>query len=460
MQAATSALHRYFKLDELGSNVRTEIIAGAALFLGTVVQPTLTAGILADAGMDRTAVFTAGTLIIILSCLMYATWLNKPFMCGPSIGISPWIAYTIILTMGIPWQMAMATTVVSGVAFLVLSLIGFREKILGAIPLCLKYSFASGIGAFITVVGLLSVGIIVTDPNSFFGLSLGNLTALPILMGVVTMVLIAIMYINKIKGAFLIGILFYTFVGVFLTDPATGARLTSLPEGGLVSVVSPFQALAPTFMQFSFGGASEIFANPILGVGIVVFTIFFIDVFDTIGTLSGLCTVGGCFMDEKGNIPDLGKMFIIDATATTVGGALGVSMATTYIENSIGLAEGGRSGLTAYVNGFLFALTLFLAPLFTSVPSIATGAAIALIGPLLMVNITKVNFSDYSEALPAFFCIFMMPFTGNMGIGILVGIFLYVIAKAFGKREKVSPMLWGLAIVFVLYIISQQSMFL
>jgi AGZA family xanthine/uracil permease-like MFS transporter len=458
MSTLTGFLNKRFKINESGSSIRIEVIAGAALFLGTVVQPTLTAGILADAGMDRGAVFTAGTFIIILSCLMYAFWLNKPFMCGPSIGVSPWIAYTIIIQMGVSWQMALASTVTSGVLFLLLSFFGFREKILGAIPNCLKYAFAAGIGAFITIVGLLSVGIIVTDSSSFFGLSLGNLTRLPVLMGFLTMMVIAVLYIKKVKGAFLFGILFYTVAGLFLADPSTGIKLTQLPQGGLLSVVSPFEALAPTFMKFSFAGAGEIFSNPILGVGIIIFTIFFIDVFDTIGTLSGLCTVGG-FVDEDGNIPDQSKMFIVDATATTVGGMLGVSMATTYIENSIGLAEGGRTGLTAIVNAGLFALTLFFAPLFLMVPGIATGAAIALIGPMMMTSITKVDFGDYSEALPAFFCMFMMPFTGNMGIGILCGIFIYVVVKSLGKREKVHPILWILSIVFILYIISQNMMF-
>jgi len=389
---------------------------------------------------------------------MYALWLNKPFMCGPSIGVSPWIAYTVILQMGVSWQMAMASTVVSGVLFLLLSFFGFREKILGAIPTCLKYAFAAGIGAFITIVGLLGVGIVVTDSTSFFGLSLGNLTRIPVLLGVITMMLIAVLYIKKVKGAFLFGILFYTLIGLFISDPMTGIKLTQLPQSGLLSVISPIKALAPTFMKFSFAGASDIFANPILGIGIIIFTIFFIDVFDTIGTLSGLCTIGG-FVDENGNIPDQTKMFLVDATATTVGGMLGVSMATTYIENSIGLAEGGRTGLTAIVNATLFALTLLMAPLFLMVPGIATNAAIALIGPMMMTSITHVDFKDYSEALPAFFCMFMMPFTGNMGIGILCGIFLYVVVKAFGKNEKVHPILWTLSIVFIFYIISQNMMF-
>lgn len=451
-------LDKRFQITESGSTVRTEIIAGIALFLGTVVQPSLTASILSEAGMDKIAVFTAGTITIIVSALLYGLWLNKPFMCGPSIGVSPWIAYTVVLQMGIPWQMAMACTVVSGLLFIILSFVGFREKILGAIPLCLKHAFAAGIGAFITIVGLLNTGIIKTDATSFFGLSLGNLTDIPVLFGIITMFIIAVLYIKKVKGAFLIGIIFYTLIGLVIKDPVTGLKLTQFPTGGIISAVNPFKAMAPTLMKFSFDGASQVFSNPILGIGIIIFTIFFIDVFDTIGTLAGLCTYAG-YIDENGNIPRQGDMFKIDAIATVIGGAMGVSMCTTYIDSSIGLAEGGRTGLTAVTNSILFALTLFLAPLLTMIPGIATGAAITLIGPLMIKSITNIDFEDYSEALPAFFCIFMMPFTGNMGIGILCGIFTYVMVKFFGKKEKVNPILWILSIIFILYIISQKIMF-
>lgn len=456
--ALNNSLDKRFRITENGSTVRTEIVAGIALFLGTVVQPSLTAGILADAGMDKIAVFTAGTLAIIVSALLYGLWLNKPFMCGPSIGVSPWIAYTVVLQMGIPWEMAMACTVLSGLLFLVLSFVGFREKILGAIPVCLKHAFAAGIGAFITIVGLLNAGIIRTDASSFFGLTLGHLTNIDVLLGIITLFIIAVLYIRGVKGAFLIGILFYTILGLFITDPATGLKLTQFPQGGIISAVNPLKAMAPTFMKFTFKGASDIFSNPVLGLGIIMFTIFFIDVFDTIGTLAGLCSYAG-YMDEDGNIPQMGDMFKIDAIATVIGGVMGVSMCTTYVDSSIGLAEGGRTGLTAIVNASLFVLTLFLAPLLTMIPGIATGAAIILIGPLMIKSIVNVNFEDYSEALPAFFCIFMMPFTGNMGVGILCGIFTYVMVKFFGKKEKVNSILWVLSVIFVLYIISQNVLY-
>lgn len=450
-------LDRRFKISEHNSSVRTEIVAGISLFLGTVVQPTLTATILADAGMDKIAVFTAATITVIVSTLLYGLWLNKPFMCGPSIGVSPWIAYTIILQMGIPWEMALACTVASGVLSLLFSLFKFREKIIDSIPLCLKHAFAGGIGAFITIVGLLNSGIIVTDSNSFFGLSLGDLTYTPTLFGVITMFIIAVLLVRKVRGAFLIGIMFYTIVGIFIKDPGTGLALTQLPTEGIISTVNPFTAMGPTLMKFSFSAASQIWENPIMGIGIILFTIFFVDIFDTIGTLAGLCHFGG-YIDEDGNIPGQGRMLLVDAIASFLGGVLGTSTCTTYVDSSIGLAEGGRTGLTTLITALLFGLTLFFAPLLTMIPGIATGAAIIVIGPLMMESITEIDFKNFSEALPAFFCIFMMPFTGNMGVGILCGIFTYVVIHAFGKKEKVNAMLWGLSIVFIIYIITQQML--
>ncbi len=461
-QGETSSLNnwleRKFQLTEHGTNVKTEIMAGTALFLATAAMPAIQPAILADAGMDPTAVFWATTLSLIFTGILYGFYVNYPFICGPSIGVSPWVAYYLVGKLGVPWEMALMCTFISGVLFIILSLVGFREKILGAIPMGLKHSFGAGIGAFITTVGLLNTGIIVTDPDSFFGLSLGDLTSVPTLMAIITIFVIAYFIVRNKQGGFLIGIFLFTVAGMFITDPATGSKITQLPHGSLISMSNPIKALAPGFLKISFAGANNIFESPILGIGIIIFTTFFIDVFDTIGTVSGLCSLAG-YMDEDGNIPKMDRVFMTDALGTVAGSLLGVTLVTTYVESSVAVAEGGKTGLTSLWASFLFLLTLFFAPVFTMVPSIASGAAITLIGAMMIKSILNVDLEDYTEALPAFFCIFMMPFTGNMGIGILCGVFTYTVLKLLaGKKEKVNPTLIALSIIFVLYIITQKAL--
>lgn len=454
----TGLLERKFKLAENKTNVRTEIVAGTALFLASVAYPLLTANILGDAGMDSTAVFVASTFMLIITGLLYALWVNYPFICGPSIGVSPWIAYTVILQLGVPWQTAMFCTFVSGTLFILLSLFGFREKILGAIPKGLRYAFSGGIGAFITLVGLINSGIVSVDPASAFGLSLGDLTSAATVLGLITFFLIAVLYVKKIKGSFLIGIVFYTVVGFFITDPSTGLKLTTLPQGEVFNLVNPISALAPTFGKMNLSMGIQAMDNGWVSIAIIIFTIFFIDVFDTVGTLSGLTTLAG-YADEDGNIPKLSRCFLVDAIGTVVGALLGTSMVTTYCESSIGVAEGGRTGLTSLWASILFAFSLILAPIVSLVSSVACGVAVALIGPMMLSSVLKVNFDDFSEALPAFFCIFMMPFTGNMGVGILCGVFIFTIVKSFkGKesRKEVNPLLWVLSGMFVVYVIAQK----
>jgi len=414
--------------------------------------------VLGAAGMDPTAVFWATTLSLITTALLYAFYVNYPFICGPSIGVSPWVAFYVVGKLGVPWEMALMCVFISGVLFILLAAIGLREKILGAIPMGLKHAFGAGIGAFITTVGLLNTGIIKVDASSFFGLSLGNLTSIPTFMAIVTIFVIAFFLVRKIQGGFLFGTMALTIVGLFIVNPATGETITKMAQGSLISFTDPVTALSPTLLKMSFGGASAVFENPLLGLGIIIFTFFFIDVFDTIGTVSGLCTLAG-YMDKDGNVPRINRVFMTDAIGTTIGAMLGVTTVTTYIESSVGVAEGGRTGLTSLWAAFLFTLTLFFAPLFTMVPGIASGAAITLIGALMIKSVLNIDLEDYTEALPAFFCIFMMPFTGNMGIGILCGVFTYTVLKLFTKKySQVNPMLIALSAIFILYIVSQNAL--
>lgn len=448
-------LEKRFRLSENHTTVRTELIAGTATFLAAAAMPAVQPSVFGAVGMDKTAIFWATTLCLLVTALIYAFWVNYPFVCGPSIGVSPWFAYYIVLELGVPWPVALTCVFISGVAFILLSIVGFREKILGAIPMCLKYAFGAGIGAFITTVGLLNTGIIKTDPGSFFGLTLGNLASPPTLLAVITIFVIAFFVIKNIKGGFLLGALFCTVMGLFIIDPATGQTITHW-GGGIVSFSNPIKALAPTlFKCFTFAGSQGIFSNTWLGLGVIVFTFFFIDVFDTVGTVSGLASLAG-YMDKDGDIPRINKVFMTDAIGTVLGALLGVSTVTTYIESSVGVAEGGRTGLTSLMIAALFAGTLFFAPVFTIVPAVASGAVISIIGALMLKSVLNVDLNDFTEALPSFFCIFMMPFTGNMGIGILCGIFTYTVLKVLaGKKEQVNPTLLLLSVVFVLYVLSQ-----
>ncbi len=455
--ALAGLLERKFKLKENGTSIRTELIAGTATFLAAAAMPAIQPSVLGAAGLDKTAVFWATTLVLIGSALAYAFWVNYPFVCGPSIGVSPWVAFYIINTLGVPWQAALMCTFIAGVLFIILSVVGFREKILGAIPMTLKHAFGAGIGAFITTVGLLQTGIIKTDAKAFFGLSLGDLTARPTLMAVITIFIIGFFLVRKIQGGFLIGVIAFAIAGIFVTNPATGNPIT-VWSGEIVSFSNPITALSPTLFKLSFAGLEGLSNNVPLTIGIIIFITFFIDVFDTVGTVSGIATLGG-FIDEEGNIPRINRVFMVDACGTTVGGLLGVTLVTTYVESSVGVAEGGRTGLTSLWIAILFALTLFFAPIFTMVPAVASGSAITLIGALMIKSVLKIDFNDYTEALPAFFCIFMMPFTGNMGTGILIGIFTYTVLKTMaGQRKAVSPTLWVLSIIFIFYVIANQML--
>ncbi len=447
-------LDRRFKLTEHNTNVKTEIIAGTATFLAVAAMPAVIPSILSEAGMDPIAVFWATTLSIIFMALMYALWVNFPFVGGPSVGVAPWVAYYLCKQVGVPWEMALMCTFISGILFIILSVVGFREKILGAIPMGLKNAFGAGIGAFISTVGLINTGIIKVDSSSAFGLSLGNLTNITTALAILTIFIIGFFLVRGKQGGFLIGIAAFTIIGLFVVDPLTGHKITQFAGGSIVSFTNPIKALSPTLFKISFAGASEIFANPIMGVGIIIFTTFFIDVFDTIGTVTGLVTLAG-YMEEDGNIPRLKQIFLTDAMGTVVGSLLGTTLVTTYCDSSVGVAEGGKTGLTSLWAAILFALTLIFAPIFTMIPSAASSAAITIIGALMIKSILQVNLDDFTEAFPAFLTIFMMPYTGNMGVGILCGIFAYTLLKFFSKKEKVNPALWVLSAIFVVYVFTQ-----
>lgn len=463
-------LEKKFELEAHGTTVKRELMAGTASFLAIAAMPAITPAILKEAGMDETAVFWATTLSIIFVAVLYALWVNYPFLGGPSVGVSPWVAAYLVNQLGVPWQMVLMCTFISGILFVILSIVGFREKILGAIPMCLKNAFGAGIGAFISTVGLINSGIIRVNSKAAFGLELGDLTNINTLLAVLTVFIIGFFLVRGKQGGFLFGIAVFTIIGLFIVDPATGHKITQAPAGSIISFTNPVKALAPGLFKISFSGAETIFSNPVLGLGIILFTIFFIDVFDTIGTLTGLSSLAG-YMDEKGDIPNLTKCFLIDAFGTIFGSLMGVTLVTTYVDSSVGIAEGGRTGLTSLWAAILFVFTLMFAPLFTMVPVGASSAAVIMIGALMFKSILKVNLEDFSDAFPAFLCVFMMPYTGNMGIGILSSIFAYTLLKTFktvmvGKskdvegdilvEEKPGAMMWVLSVVFIIYIITQS----
>lgn len=463
MTYISNFLEKKFLLKENNTTIKQEIMSGTASFLAIAAMPAITPTILKEAGMDETAVFWATTLSIIFVALLYAFWVNYPFLGGPSVGVSPWVAAYLVKQLGVPWEMVLMCTFISGVSFVLLSVVGFREKILGAIPMCLKNAFGAGIGAFISTVGLINSGIIRINPNAAFGLELGNLTNITTLLAVITIFIIGFFIVRGKQGGFLIGIAVFTVIGLFLIDPTTGQKITQAPSGSIISLSNPIKALSPGLFKISFSGAENIFSNPLLGLGIITFTIFFIDVFDTIGTLSGLSSLAG-YMDEDGNVENLSQCFMIDALGTIFGSLMGVTLVTTYVDSSVGIAEGGRTGLTSLWAAVLFVFTLMFAPIFTMVPVGASSSAITLIGALMFRSILKVNLSDFSDAFPAFLCVFMMPYTGNMGIGILSSIFAFTILKTFknfgkteiqDKDEKPNLILWILSILFIIYVFTQ-----
>ena len=424
-------LKKLFGFDPTKTTVKTEIVAGITTFLTMsyilAVNPAMF-GILD--GMPGGAVFTSTALAAIVGCLAMAFWGKLPFGLAPGMGLNAFFVYSVCLGMGYSWQFALTAVLIEGVIFILLTLTNVREAVVNAIPLSLRNAIGAGIGLFIAFIGLNSAGVIVNDEATL--VTLGDITSGSALLALIGLVLTGFMYAKRIPGAILIGILVTMVIGI--------------PMGvtEFKGVFSRPESIEPIFCKFQF---ENIFTLDMLAI---VFTFFFIDMFDTVGTLVGVCTKAN-MVDEKGNIHRIKEAFMADSIATTVGAMLGTSTTTTYVESAAGVAQGGRSGLTALSVAGCFAIALFFSPLFLSIPAAATAPALIIVGLLMMEPVTKIPFDDFSESIPAFICLIMMPLSYSISNGILLGMISYVLMNMIcGNFKKITPVMYILAVLFIL----------
>ena len=447
---------KIFKLKQNNTTVRTELTAGLTTFMTMAYILAVNPSILAAAGMDQTAVLIATCLASFVGTACMAFMANLPFALSAGMGLNAFFAYTIVGIMGYPWQVALLSVFIEGIIFLVLSLTNIREAIFNAIPLSLKTAVSVGIGFFITFIGVQNAGLIVDGSTlvTLFGfnasLSNGTFTnqGITVILSLFGVICTAALLVKGVKGYMLYGILNTWLLGII-------AQLLGLyvpnPELGYYSVIptqifSAPASLAPTFLKFDF----SYIATHTIDFIVVVFAFLFVDIFDTLGTVIG-CASKADMLDENGQLDGIKGVLLADAVATTVGAALGTSTVTTFVESSSGISEGGRTGLTSVVTGILFLLALFFSPLFLTIPSFATAPALIVVGFLMMQQVTKIDWNDLTEAIPAFNCITMMGFAYSISDGIAFGIISYTILKLLtGKYKDVNVLLYILSVLFIL----------
>ena len=423
-------LEKLFGFDRNVTRVRTEVLAGITTFLTMAYILAVNPNILSATGMDKGALFTTTVVASAFATLLMAFYAKLPFGLAPGMGLNAFFAYTVCLTMGYSWQFALTAVLIEGIIFILLTVTNLREKIVDAIPVTLKNAIGAGIGLFISFIGLQNAGIIVNNDATL--ISMGNITSGTALLGMIGLVVTSVLLVKGVRGALLFGILITTLIGIPMGITKFDGIFSTPPS------------IEPIFWQFEW---HNIFTKEMI---VVVFTFLFVDMFDTIGTLVGVTTKAG-MMDKNGKIPHLKQAFMVDAIGTTAGAMLGTSTITTFVESASGVGEGGRSGLTAFVTAVCFLLSLFLAPFFLSVPGAATAPVLILVGLMMMSSVLKVDFTDYSEAIPAFICIIFMPLAYSISDGIVLGMISYVLINLLtGKYKKLTIGMYILAAIFVL----------
>ena len=429
-------LDRFFRLRENGSNVRTEVVAGATTFLAMAYIAFVNPDILSATGMDFGAVFVATCLAAAIGTLIMGLWAKLPIAQAPGMGLNAFFAFTVVLGMGIPWETALAATFVSGVLFLILALTGVRELVIDAIPMQLKLAVGAGIGLFIAFIGLQNAGIVVADEATLVGL--GDLGASTTLLAIFGVFVTALFLLRGFKGAVFYGIIVTAAAGVIvgLIDPPTG-------------VVSAPPSLAPTFGA-GLVALPELFTVQML---VVVFTMLFVDFFDTAGTLIAVTNQANLLTPE-GKLPNASRALVADSSATIAGGVLGTSTTTSYIESSAGVGAGGRTGLTSVVTAVLFLLTLLFSPLLGVVTAQVTAPALIIVGVMMAKGLGDIDWGEMEYAIPAFITVIAMPLTYSIATGIALGLLLFPLLMVFrGRAREVSPIMYSLFVVFAAYFI-------
>ena len=447
-------MENFFKLKEHGTDVKTEVIAGLTTFMTMAYILAVNPSILGATGMDTGAIFTATALASAIGSFCMALFANLPFVLSAGMGLNAYFAYTVVLGMGYSWEVALTAVFVEGIIFIILSLTNVREAIFNAIPASLKVAVSVGIGLFITFIGLQNAHIVV-DGSTLVGLFSfnGSVKAgtfqsegITVVLALIGLLITAFLVIKNVKGNILLGILITWVLGIIcqltgLYVPNAEAGFYSLIPSGIISAPA---SVARTLFKMDFSAIAS------LNFVVVVFAFLFVDIFDTLGTLIG-CATKANMLDKEGKLPGIKGALMADAVGTTVGACLGTSTITTFVESSSGIAEGGRTGLTSIVSGLLFILALFFSPIFLAIPSFATAPALIVVGFFMMQSVAKINWSDMLEAIPAFICIFAMPFMYSISEGISFGVISFVVLNAVaGKAKKITPLMWVLAVLFIL----------
>ena len=425
---------KYLGFDEAKHKVRTELMAGLTTFLTMSYILAVNPLILGEAGMDKGAVFSATVVAAAIATIVMAFYARLPFALASGMGLNAFFAYTLVIVMGFTWQQALAAVFIEGIVFILLTVFRVREAIVNAIPLNLRYAISVGIGLFIAIIGLKNGGIIVKSDATVTTLGPWTATSLlamgGILLGGVLMAL-------KVRGA-----LFYTIIALTIIGIPFG--VTQIPEG--FTLLSMPASMEPVAFQLDFSR----FLSLDLEYYVIVFTLVFMDLFDTLGTLIGAATSAG-MVEKNGRIHGLNRALMADAVGTTIGALCGTSTVTTYVESTTGIAAGGRTGLTSLTVAVLFLLALFFSPFFLIIPSAATTSALVLVGVLMMGSVTRIDLRDFTEVLPCFITILMMPFTASIAEGIVLGMLSYVLVKVFcGRYREISVAMYILAVFFVL----------
>ena len=455
-------LEKIFHLKEHNTDIKTEIMAGITTFMTMAYILAVNPNILSATGMDRGAVFTATALASFIATCLMAVLSNYPFVLAPGMGLNAYFAYTVVLGMGYSWQQALEAVFVEGIIFIVLSLVNVREAIFNAIPITLKHAVSAGIGLFIAFIGLQNAKITVNDDATLvsmfsFKSSLESGTfhseGITVLLALIGILITAVLLVKNVKGSILFGILITWILGIlcqlagiYVPDAEAGFY-SLLPDfSGGISIPS----MAPTFMHIDFSNIIS------LDFVIIMFAFLFVDMFDTLGTLIGVASKAD-MLDKNGRLPKIKGALLSDAIGTSIGAVCGTSTVTTFVESASGVAEGGRTGLTAIVAAILFGLSLFLSPIFLAIPSFATAPALIIVGFLMITSVTKINFNDMTEAIPGYITILAMPFTYSISEGIALGVIYYVLINLIcknTKKKKISALMYVLAILFILkYII-------
>lgn len=445
-------LEKWFKLQENNTNIKTEVVAGVTTFMTMAYILAVNPSILSASGMDSQAILMATALASFIGTIAMAFLANYPFALAPGLGLNAYFAYTVCGAMGYSWQIALLAVFVEGLIFIVLSVTNVREAIFNAIPIQLKKGVSVGIGLFVAFIGFQNAGVIVNSDATL--VTVVDFTAdfhtagICAVLAVIGTFIIAILHIKGVKGSILIGIFITWILGILCQ--LTGLY-TVTPEAG-------FYSLLPSWSSFSLGAIGLTFGKcftadfssvRLLDFVVIVFAFLFVDIFDTLGTLIG-CANKADMLDKEGKLPRIKQALLADAVATSAGAVLGTSTTTTFVESSAGVAEGGRTGLASVVTGLLFLVSVFLAPIFTTIPGFATAPALLFVGFLMITAVTQIDFNDLTEAIPAYLCLLAMPLMYSISDGIAVGVISYVVINLVcGKAKRITPLMYVLAVLFV-----------